>query len=68
LEFRLNQFLFLSEQVLSHKNIRDTYGEYPYLNKNFDNDKLRYHWIENQRDNGIYYYQLLLKTVCNLCY
>ncbi len=47
---------FLSDKFITDKNIEFVYGKYIHINKPEDNLYLRYQWIDNQKDNGSYYY------------
>ena len=52
----MNNIPFLSDMFINHKNIISVYGNYPHYKKNYDNNRLRYKWIDSQKDDGLYYY------------
>ena len=47
---------FLSDKFITDKNIEIVYGKYIHIGKHEDNLYLRLQWIDNQKDNGQYYY------------
>jgi hypothetical protein len=47
---------FLSDKFITDKNIELVYGKYIHIGKPEDNLYLRLKWIDEQKDNGSYYY------------
>ena len=53
---------FLSNEIITNKEITQYYGEYPHLNKPEDNIMLRLKWVNGQKDNGeLYFLQIIGK-------